>query len=98
MCVQAEVTRLRRERGELEDRAEEAEGGLAAAQADMETGRKALQAELADARTEARRAAEEAKLEHSSQVRRMTPVATDLSKSSVTNEGLQGRILNRLRA
>ena len=75
MPVQAEVTRLRRERGELEDRAEEAEGGLAAAQADMETGRKALRRELADERTEARRAAEEAKLEHSSQVRLVIPEA-----------------------
>ena len=75
ILVQAEVTRLRRERSELEDRAEEAEGGLAAAQADMETGRKALQRELADERTEARRTAEEAKLEHSSQVRLVTPVA-----------------------
>ena len=75
ISVQAEVTRLRRERSELEDRAEEAEGGLVGAQADMETGRKALQRELADERTEARRAAEEAKLEHSSQVRLVTPVA-----------------------
>ncbi|CAK0787929.1 hypothetical protein CVIRNUC_011151 [Coccomyxa viridis] len=73
--LEAEVTRLRRERSELEDRAEEAEGGLAAAQADMETGRKALQRELADERTEARRAAEEAKLKHSSQV---TALQTEL--------------------
>jgi molecular chaperone GrpE (heat shock protein) len=65
---QAEVTRLRRERAELEDRAEEAEGGLAAAQADMETGRKRLEQELATTRTEARRTAEEARLEHSSEV------------------------------
>ena len=68
MPMQAEVTRLRRERSELEDRAEEAEGGLAAAQADMETGRNALEQELAATRTEARRAAEEARLEHSRQV------------------------------
>ena len=34
----------------------------------METGRAALQQELAAERTEARRAAEEARLEHSSQV------------------------------
>ena len=65
---QAEVTRLRRERAELEDRAEEAEGGLAAAQADMETGRKRLEQELATMRTEARRTTEEARLEHSSEV------------------------------
>ncbi len=63
------MTRLRRERAELEDRAEEAEGGLAAAQTDMETSRKRLEAELAAARTEARRTAEEAQLEHSSEVR-----------------------------
>ena len=76
--VQAEVTRLRRERSELEDRTEEAEGGLAAAQADMETGRKALEQELAAAHTEARRAAEEAKLEHSSQVLIVLPAALPL--------------------
>ena len=63
------MTRLRRERAELEDRAEEAEGGLAAAQTDMETSRKRLEAELATMRTEARRTAEEARLEHSSEVR-----------------------------
>lgn len=66
--AQAEVTRLRRERAELEDRAEEAEGGLAAAQTDMETSRKRLEAELAATRTEARRAAEEVQLGHSSEV------------------------------
>lgn len=71
--AQAEVARLRRERAELEDRAEEAEGGLAAAQTDMETSRKRLEAELATARTEARRTAEEAQLEHSSEVRNPLP-------------------------
>ncbi len=73
MRAQAEVARLRRERAELEDRAEEAEGGLAAAQTDMETSRKRLEAELATARTEARRTAEEAQLEHSSEVRNPLP-------------------------
>lgn len=68
VLLQAEVTRLQRERAELEDRAEEAEGGLAAAQTEMETSRKRLEDELASTRTEARRNAEEAKLEHSSEV------------------------------
>ncbi len=62
--MQAEVTRLHRERAELEDRANEEEGGLVAAQAGMKASGKRLEAEPAIVRFESRRTAEEAQLQH----------------------------------
>lgn len=62
------MTQLQRKRAELEDRANEAEGGLVAAQAGMEASGKRLEAELATVRSETRRTVEEAQLQHSREV------------------------------
>lgn len=66
--AQGEIGRLRKENAELFGRADEAEGGLAAAQAEMETVTKALSAELATLKTESRRRCEEAVLAHETEV------------------------------
>jgi hypothetical protein len=64
MRSQAEVARLAGEKAAQEARADEAEGGLAAAQAEMETSGKALSAELAALRSEAAARAEAAAAQH----------------------------------
>jgi hypothetical protein len=62
------VARLRGENGELEARADEAEGGLAAAQTEMETVQKRLEAELSQLRMDGRREREETALSHDAEV------------------------------
>lgn len=89
------MTRLRRERAELEDRAEEAEGGLAAAQTDMETSRKRLEQELATTRTHARRIAEEVKLEHSNEVGSANNLHPMLSAGRIAVASMQPNYIHR---
>ena len=71
--AQGEIGLLKRENAELYGRADEAEGGLAAAQAEMETVSKALGAELAALRSETRRRGEEAALAHETEVPSFSP-------------------------
>lgn len=60
--------RLQSERDELEGRADDAEGGLAAAQAEMETVQKRLEAELAALQQTTRREREDTAAAHDAEV------------------------------
>jgi hypothetical protein len=62
------VGRLQSERDELEGRADDAEGGLAAAQAEMETVQKRLEAELAALQQTTRREREDTAAAHDAEV------------------------------
>ncbi len=67
--AQAELARVQSERDELETRADDAEGGLAAAQAEMETVQKRLEAELAQLQQSSRSQREETAAAHDAEVR-----------------------------